>query len=155
MKTNYILHLKSIYERFYEDNKLNATHISLYMALFQFWNTNRFTNPFFINRSDAMKLSKIGSKNTYHKCIRDLHKQKYIKYKPSNNPTKSSEVYMYNYDTTSGTSTETTSGTSSGVSTGILYKHINNIKHNKHINSKNQFSDFLQVEKNKDYNEPL
>lgn len=30
-----------------------------------------------------MKLSKIGSKNTYHKCIRELHEAKYIYYQPS------------------------------------------------------------------------
>ena len=30
-----------------------------------------------------MKLSKIGSKNTYHKCIKELHEAKYIYYQPT------------------------------------------------------------------------
>jgi hypothetical protein len=53
------------------------------MALFQYWNFNRFQNPFPIYRDNMMKQSKIGSKNTYHKCIKDLHQLKYINYHPS------------------------------------------------------------------------
>jgi hypothetical protein len=53
------------------------------MALFQYWNFNRFQNPFPVYRDNMMKLSKIGSKNTYHKCIRELHEAKYIYYHPS------------------------------------------------------------------------
>lgn len=30
-----------------------------------------------------MQLSKIGSKNTYHKCIKELHHAKYIYYHPA------------------------------------------------------------------------
>ena len=30
-----------------------------------------------------MQLSKIGSKNTYHKCIKELHQAKYIFYHPA------------------------------------------------------------------------
>lgn len=53
------------------------------MALFQYWNFNRFQNPFPVYRDNMMKLSKIGSKNTYHKCIKELHQAKYIYYHPS------------------------------------------------------------------------
>ncbi|MBK8088908.1 MAG: hypothetical protein IPK31_13725 [Chitinophagaceae bacterium] len=59
--------------------------MSLYMALFQYWNFNRFHNPFSIYRDNIMQLSKIGSKNTYHKCIKELHEAKYIFYHPSIN----------------------------------------------------------------------
>ncbi|NJK97052.1 MAG: hypothetical protein HC905_20910 [Bacteroidales bacterium] len=52
------------FEKIYPDMRLNQSHVSLYMALFQFWNLNRFENPFKIIRSEAMKLSKIGSINT-------------------------------------------------------------------------------------------
>lgn len=50
------------------------------MALFQYWNYNRFQNPFRIDRDELMQLSKIGSKNTYHKCIKELHSYRYIIY---------------------------------------------------------------------------
>jgi hypothetical protein len=101
LKTNYIRHLSQFYLLISEDTNLNSTHVSLYMALFQFWNLNRFKNPFYINRGDVMRLSKIGSKSTYHKCLRDLDKWKYIIYYPSHNPLKGSEIKMYNYGTSS------------------------------------------------------
>ncbi|NCU05388.1 MAG: hypothetical protein GXC73_15525 [Chitinophagaceae bacterium] len=52
------------------------------MALFQYWNFNRFNNPFSIYRENIMQLSKL-SKNTYHKCVKELHEAKYIYYHPS------------------------------------------------------------------------
>jgi hypothetical protein len=55
-------------------------HVSLYLALFQYWNFNRFQNPFPVYRDNIMELSKIGSKNTYHKSIRVLHQTGYIIY---------------------------------------------------------------------------
>ncbi len=101
-KTNYIRHLSQVYVLISDDNNLNSTHISVYMALFQLWNINRFNNPFYINRGDVMRLSKIGSKSTYHKCLRDLDKWKYIVYYPSHNPLKGSKIKLYNYGTSSG-----------------------------------------------------
>ena len=53
------------------------------MALFQYWNFNRFQNPFPVYRDNIMNMSKIGSKNTYHKCIKELHEAKYIYYHPA------------------------------------------------------------------------
>ena len=77
---NYIRHLNSFYNFVKKDDQLTSSHLSLYMALFQYWNYNRFQNPFPIYRDNLMQLSKIGSKNTYHKCIKDLHLAKYIYY---------------------------------------------------------------------------
>ena len=101
-KTNYIRHLSQVYLLISEDANLNSTHVSLYMALFQLWNLNRFKNPFYINRGDVMRLSKIGSKSTYHKCLRELDKWKYIVYYPSHNPLKGSKIKLYNFSTTKG-----------------------------------------------------
>lgn len=44
---------------------------------------NCFQNPFPVYRDNIMNLSKIGFKNTYHKCIKELHEAKYIYYQPS------------------------------------------------------------------------
>ena len=77
---NYIRHLNAFFAHAKNDQNLTAAHVSLYMAMFQYWNFNRFQNPFPIQRETMMQLSKIGSKNTYHKCIRDLHLAKYILY---------------------------------------------------------------------------
>lgn len=80
---NYIRHLNAFFAVVRHDNRLTTSHISLYMALFQYWNFNRFQNPFTVYRNDIMRLSKIGSKNTYHKCMKELHQARYIFHHPS------------------------------------------------------------------------
>lgn len=94
---NYIKHLTGFFEKVVTDKTLNPTHISLYMALFQFWNCNRFKNPISINRDEVMRISKISSKATYHKCLKNLHGLGYINYEPSYNPFKGSHVIMFNF----------------------------------------------------------
>jgi len=66
---NYIKLLNAAFEKFYFDDRLNPTHISLYMALFQEWNSSRFADEFYVNRRDLMRCAKIGSKSTYHRWI--------------------------------------------------------------------------------------
>lgn len=96
---NYIRHLTAFFERVAIDQRLNPTHISLYMALFQIWNINRFINPISISRSEMMRLSKIYSNATYHKCIRELHEYSYLQYLPSYNPFKGSLIYLFIFET--------------------------------------------------------
>ncbi|MDE3741158.1 hypothetical protein [Maribacter polysaccharolyticus] len=91
---NYIKLLNTAFEKFYFDERLNPTHISLYMALFQEWNSYRFADVFYVNRRDLMKASKIGSKSTYHRCVKDLDSWLYLSYFPSNNPYKGSKIKM-------------------------------------------------------------
>jgi hypothetical protein len=67
------------------------------MSLFQFWNCNRFKNPISISRDEVMRISKISSKATYHKCLKNLHSLGYINYEPSYNPFKGSHVYLFNF----------------------------------------------------------
>lgn len=94
---NYIKHLTGFFDRVAKDKLLNPTHVSLYMSLFQFWNCNRFRNPISISRDEIMRISKISSKATYHKCLKNLHAQGYIKYEPSYNPFKGSHVFLFNF----------------------------------------------------------
>ncbi len=94
---NYIKHLTGFFDRVAKDKLLNPTHVSLYMSLFQFWNCNRFRNPISISRDEIMRISKISSKATYHKCLKALHAQGYIKYEPSYNPFKGSHVFLFNF----------------------------------------------------------
>lgn len=94
---NYIKHLTGFFDKVANDRMLNPTHVSLYMSLFQFWNYNRFKNPISISRDEIMRISKISSKATYHKCLKALHSQGYIKYEPSYNPFKGSHVFLFNF----------------------------------------------------------
>ena len=94
---NYIKHLTGFFDKVAKERSLNPTHVSMYVALFQFWNCNRFKNPISINRDEVMRISKISSKATYHKCLKNLHSLGYIKYEPSYNPFKGSQVYLFNF----------------------------------------------------------
>ncbi|MBX2900274.1 MAG: hypothetical protein KF775_11520 [Cyclobacteriaceae bacterium] len=91
---NYIRHLLAFFDRVALDERLNPTHISLYMALFQYWNYNRFQSPISISRSEMMAVSKIHAKATYHKVIKELHEYGLIIYRPSYNPFRGSEVEL-------------------------------------------------------------
>ena len=97
---NYIKHLTGFFEQIINDFDLNPTHISLYVSLFQQWNLNRFENPISITRDEVMRVSKIASYATYHKCMKDLHNKGYIQYIPSYNPFKESLVVMTDYTIT-------------------------------------------------------
>lgn len=89
---NYIKHLNGFFEKAMSDLELNPTHISLYMAIFQLWNQNRFKNPISISRDELMTLSKIGSNATYHKCIKCLNERHYVNYMPSYSQIKGSTL---------------------------------------------------------------
>ena len=77
-----------------EDNRISPTHISLYMALFQFYILNCYQNPIEISRLSVMDRAKISGLATYHKCIKDLNDYNYIRYQPSFNPRISSKVWL-------------------------------------------------------------
>jgi hypothetical protein len=95
---NYIKHLTGFFDRVMKDERLNPTHISLYVSLFQFWNVQRFNNPISISRNEVMLISKIYAKATYHKCMKDLHNFGYLRYDPSFNPFRGSLVHLMNFE---------------------------------------------------------
>ncbi|CAM3964559.1 hypothetical protein FLCU109888_11345 [Flavobacterium cucumis] len=68
------------------------------MAIFQLWNQNRFQNPISISRDELMRISKIASTATYHKCMKDLTDREYVIYKPSFNPFKGSILEVCKLD---------------------------------------------------------
>ena len=152
-EVNFIQHLKGIFLLFAKDNRLNPTHISLYLAFFQIWNHNRFPQRFYVNREEVMRLAKIGSKSTYHRCAKDLNNFEYLLYFPSHNPFKGSEINMLIFGTSSGQALVSSvpfsgqaldlSVPNSGQVVGRLYKHNKTI-----VNS-------YKLQKPKDENEVL
>jgi hypothetical protein len=140
---NYITHMNNLMAKIYDDERLQSNHISLYLALFQFWNINRFQTPILIIREELMRLSKIGSANTYTKCIKQLEEWGYIRYEPSFNPMHGSRVHLYRFD--KGTGKGGDKGTDKGL-VQVLRPLIKHNKHNKLINS---------VDQNKNFDEPL
>jgi len=152
---NYIKHLNGVFFQFSKDSRLNPTHISLYVALFQLWNNFHFTEEFYINREEAMRFSKIGSKTTYHRCIKELSHWKYFLYIPSHNPYRGSRIKMFNFGTSSVQALyqyHTNIGTSSGQALVSIYKHNKQLKNNINFNkldqpkNKNEVIDFFEKE---------
>ncbi|MCG2459456.1 hypothetical protein K8352_01700 [Flavobacteriaceae bacterium F89] len=137
---NYIRHLNAVFQQFSMDSRLNPTHISLYIALFQFWNIYRFPEVFFINREEVMSMAKIGSKATYHRCLTGLNDWKYIRYMPSHNPYKGSQVKMLKFGTSSGTTTGTSSDRTPGTTSeqAVEQALVSNINSNKHTTNLNK-----------------
>ncbi len=80
-----IKELSGFYKAIMDDCRISATHISLYMALFQRWNLNHFEGPVIFSSHEIMPMAKIDSRATYHKCLQDLVEYGYIKYTPSFN----------------------------------------------------------------------
>lgn len=106
---NYITHHKAAFKRLCDEESLNSQHLSLYNALFLLWNLSEFEESFPIVRSDVMRMSKIGSANTYTACLKKLHELGYIDYKPSQNPMVCSTVSFYRFDNSIDNTTDNSS----------------------------------------------
>ena len=166
---NYIKHQTGLFERFAGDERISPFHISLYFALFQFWNRNRFRNPFPVSREEVMFLSHIGSVNTYTRCIKQLHLWGYIQYFPSFNPNTGSKVSCISFEKGSDKAGDKGNGKGGDKGGGNaadkgLFKNTNITNGNKQSHSisfkngrekKPGKSNPLHVETDKDYSEPL
>lgn len=91
---NPTFHLRHFFEKATADKTMIPSHLAVYMTLFQLWSSNQHKNPVSINRAEIMRLSKIKSKATYHKCLKNLNDLGYIKYHPSFHPFKGSHVVL-------------------------------------------------------------
>jgi hypothetical protein len=76
-----------------KDERISATHVSLFTGLFIHWQRSGFASPFAVTRKTLMAYSKIASITTYHKCIKELDTYCYISYQPSYHPKLGSQVY--------------------------------------------------------------
>ena len=130
---NYIKHLSSVHEKIIADDRLSPWHVSLYYALFHNWNFNQFSDSFQIVRRLLMVESKIGSVNTYTRCLKELNQWGYIKYFPSYNPHKSSVVTIITFDTSSD------NGSDKGIDKGTNTSADNSreTSYKTYINNKN------------------
>lgn len=75
-----------VMERSVSEDSIGMPEICVYSVLFQLWVGSGFENPVRISRSKVMRLSKVQSRTTYHKCIRVLCVLGLIEYYPSYHP---------------------------------------------------------------------
>jgi hypothetical protein len=177
---NYIRHLSGFFEKLAEDRRMTPYHVSLYVCLFRYWNLNRFRNSFPISREELMDLSRIGSTNTYARCMKQLNEWGYIEYSPTGNFHTGIQVSCISFDMGADTRSNTGSniGTDTGGDTGsntrpdtgsdtrsdtLLINSINKRKQNKQSpdffenerRKKSIVNNPYHVENDKDYGEPL
>jgi hypothetical protein len=156
---NYIKHLSSVHEKIIADDRLSPWHISLYYALFHNWNFNQFSDSFQIVRRLLMLESKIGSVNTYTRCLKELNAWGYIKYFPSYNPHKSSVVTIITFDTSTdngsdkgsdkGSDTSTDNSRETSYKTYINNKNIINTNSKELVNTQNENEENFVFKKKK------
>jgi hypothetical protein len=78
-----------------------------------------------------MRVSKICSKVTYHKCIRELNNYGYLRYEPSYNPFKGSLVYLFDFRTGSEQAVNRERIKNETSTEQALIPYINNTNNNK------------------------
>lgn len=161
---NYIRHLNGFFMRMSDDQRITSFHICLYMALFQIWNLNRFQNPFTIVRDEMMQLSRIGSVNTYARCIKELQEWGYIRYVPTSNMYIGSQVTCISFDTATDIARNTATDTASDTASDTPSYYINITNFNKQDTNKNlnngrgkkpSGNQQIRFGNDKDYSEPL
>lgn len=128
--------MENVFLKFAEDDRTTPWHYSLYMALFHIWNNSMFREEINVRRDEMMMLSKIGSANTYTRCIRELHEWGFIGYKPSSSKFKSSKVHMYRFDNGADNSSSKSIGNSNSKGADNAHEQdmrpfINNTKTKK------------------------
>lgn len=65
-----------------EDIRITVAHISLYLALVSEWQAQENPIRISVDRARLMMLSKINARQTYDRCMHDLHAFRYINYLP-------------------------------------------------------------------------
>ncbi|MDT0677051.1 hypothetical protein [Autumnicola musiva] len=77
-----------------QDGRISITHIGIYAALLEYRSQIGNVNPIAVFSYDIMKIAKISSAMTYHKCVKDLNEFGYIRYVPSFNKNRGSRIYF-------------------------------------------------------------
>lgn len=74
--------------------RLKPTHISLHFALCHIWVVDQFQECYNVSRKQLIRLSRIRSKATYHKTIKELTNLGYIQFRLFYRPKTDSNVTL-------------------------------------------------------------
>lgn len=147
---NYIRQHLNFYSIAKSDKRLKSSHMSMYNALFQLWNKNNWITPVSVSRGELMRISKIGSKATYYKCLKELTSFQYIMYMPSNNPYKGSFVHMIKFKPSVVSETVQVDTKSETSDVPIVVPSLNNINLLNNSNKENDHSKIIINKNNSD-----
>lgn len=87
-------YLSVFFEAIEGDGRISVTHIGVFVALLQYYDQSGKPNPIHVFSHEIMKIAKLSSAITYHKCVRELSDYGYIRYEPSFNRKKGSRIYL-------------------------------------------------------------
>jgi hypothetical protein len=76
------------------DPRLSPVHVSLYLALLYLHAGGSAADPLSVDKETIMQVAKISSRQTYNKCLQELHDYGYIRYVASYNHFLYSLVYF-------------------------------------------------------------
>jgi hypothetical protein len=76
------------------DPRLHSVHVSLWLALLHFHSGGTAEDPVSVDKETIMQVAKISSRQTYSKCLQELHDYGYIKYVSSYNHFLNSLMYF-------------------------------------------------------------
>jgi hypothetical protein len=130
---NYINQLNFALEKMQADPEITPHHISLYMAIFSMWNSSGWRQTLTPSREELCYRAKIGSNNTYHKCLKDLDRLGYIVYSPSNSPIVASKITCIRFDITADTTGGIGADIAADSTDATIYKLVN-YKTSKQVN---------------------
>ncbi len=87
-----------VLERFFTkamcDPVIDAKHISLFMALYNLWQSSGFQEKVTIHSNTILPMAKISSRATYHDKLGYLVKEGYLRYLPSHYGKRGSTIFM-------------------------------------------------------------
>jgi len=86
--------LADFFKAIKKDGRISITHIGIYAALLQYWQSHDCENPLNVSSAQVMDLAKISSPHTYRRCMKSLHDFGYIRYAPSFKRNERSKVYL-------------------------------------------------------------
>lgn len=76
------------------DPVIDAKHISLFMALYNLWQSSGYQETIIVRSGLLLPIAKISSRATYHSKLSYLVKQGYIGYQPSHYGKTGSKIFF-------------------------------------------------------------
>ncbi|ARS37804.1 hypothetical protein CA264_09925 [Pontibacter actiniarum] len=77
------------------DPRIGPSHIALYAALYRRWLEQAGTDPVLGYSHELMPAAKLCSSGTYHRVLRELHAYGYVRYVPSYNRLRPSQIFLH------------------------------------------------------------
>jgi hypothetical protein len=86
--------LSGFLEAIKDEGRIGPMHICIYVVLFDMYAKQSFQNPVAVYSKDAMRLSKILSRDSYLRCIKELAEMGYIRFESSRKKNQPSRIFI-------------------------------------------------------------